>query len=180
MSIILYFAFLLIEIIVLAFFAIYGITLIFSSVKGAPYVPTSQKRVDKILKEAHLKKGQTFLELGSGDGRIVRTAVRQYGVTGIGIDINPVLTFIARLYAKKEKLNTIFFKTQNVFDSDLSKAHVIYIFLMPALILKLIPRFSKLPKKTILISHGFKIEGWDSKIYKTIKTEPFSTFYYRI
>jgi len=168
------------ELIVLALVATYGVTLLFSSAMGAPYVPTSKKRINEILKEAHLKKGQTFLELGSGDGRIVRNAVKQYGVTGIGIDINPTLTFIARLYAKQEKLKNIIFKTESIFNTDLKKAHVIYLFLMPQLILKLIPSLSQLSPNTMLISHGFKIEGWDKKLYKTVKTEPFSTFYYRI
>lgn len=180
MNMILYFLILCIELLVLGFVATYGVTLLFSSAMGAPYVPTSKKRIEEILREANLKKGQTFLELGSGDGRIVRTAVKKYGVTGIGIDINPALTFIARLYAKKDNLKDILFKTQSVFDVDLNKAHVIYLFLMPQLIMKLLPNLTKLPSKTILISHGFKIEGWEKKLFKTLKTEPFSTFYYRI
>lgn len=180
MTMILYFLILFVELVILILVAAYGVTLLFSSVMGAPYVPTSKKRIDEILKEARLKKGQTFLELGSGDGRIVRNAVKQYNVSGIGIDINPTLTFIARLYAKKEKLENIVFKTQSVFDADLAKAHVIYLFLMPQLIVKLLPKFSQLPANTLLISHGFKIEGWDKKLYKIVKTEPFSTFFYRV
>jgi len=180
MTLILYFILLFVELVVLITVAIYGVTLLFSSVMGAPYVPTSKKRIDQILKEADLKRGQTFLELGSGDGRIVRSAVKQYGVNGIGIDINPTLTFISRFYAKKDKLQNVMFKTQSVFDTELHKAHVIYLFLMPQLILKLLPKLSQLPKNTVLISHGFKIEGWEKKLYKTVNTEPFSTFFYRL
>jgi len=42
---------------------------------GSPYVATRKKRIEEILKEVELKKGKLFIELGSGDGRIVRTAV---------------------------------------------------------------------------------------------------------
>jgi tRNA A58 N-methylase Trm61 len=49
---------------------------LFGEFLGAPYVPTSQKDIEEILKRAKLKKGQQFLELGSGDGRIIRAAVK--------------------------------------------------------------------------------------------------------
>jgi len=147
---------------------------------GAPYVPTSKKNIHDILMKAGLKKGQSFLELGSGDGRIVREAVKKYGVTGTGIDINLLLIFLSRFLATHEHLKNIEFKRENIFKTDFSQAHVIYFFLMPELIKKIAVRFDKEVKKgTLIISHGFKIIGWENKLIDQIDTQPFSTFFYR-
>lgn len=156
--------------------SVYTLSLIYSSFKGSPYVATRRKRIEEILKEADLKKGKTFIELGSGDGRIIRTAVKLYGVKGIGIDINPLLVFWANLLGHKN----IDFKVENIFDTDLTRADYVYIFLMPKLIEELEKKMDKeLKKGTIVISHGFPIIGWEKKLYKKIEKIPFPTYYYR-
>lgn len=145
---------------------------------GSPYVATTNKRIDLILKKANLKKNKIFIELGSGDGRVVRTAVKKYGVYGVGVDINPLLIFWSRLLSLKYK-NKLKFITQNIFATDLRKADYLYLFLMPKLIEKLKPKLEhELKKGTIVISHGFKIDGWDKKIKDIIKINPFWTYYY--
>jgi hypothetical protein len=84
MSIILYVILLFVELFFLIGLAIYSVGLLYSSIMGAPYVPTSNKQLKAILDRAKLKESQVFVELGSGDGRIVREAVKKYGVQGIG------------------------------------------------------------------------------------------------
>src|SRR6516165_7518718 len=66
-----------------------------------PYVPTPQKVVDEMLLLANLKPGDVLYDLGSGDGRIVITAAKDYGVRGIGVDINPERIAEANENAKK-------------------------------------------------------------------------------
>src|SRR5690554_7737102 len=58
-------------------------------VLDVPYVPTPQKVVDGMLKLADVKKGDVVYDLGCGDGRIVITAAKEYGATGIGVDLSP-------------------------------------------------------------------------------------------
>lgn len=158
---------------------IYTISLIYSSLMGSPYVATKNQRIDQILENANLKKNKIFIELGSGDGRVVRRAVEKYGVVGIGIDINPLLIFWAKLLSLKYK-NKLNFITQNIFKTDLKKADYLYLFLMPKLIEKLKIKMEKeLKKGTLVISHGFKIIGWEKRLIKTIKVNPFWTYYYR-
>src|SRR5436190_1675929 len=108
-----YLFFLALELIFLMAMTVYFLAHIFSNFKGAMYVPTKQTEVDRFLKEAHLKPGKVFLELCSGDGRVVRTAVKSYGVLGVGIDVNPVLIFISRIFVKLQHVENITFKVGN-------------------------------------------------------------------
>ena len=57
--------------------------------KIVPYVPTPQEVVDRMLELAEVKKGDVVYDLGSGDGRIVVTAAKKYGVRAIGFEIDP-------------------------------------------------------------------------------------------
>src|SRR5690606_17589364 len=69
--------------------SIYTIFLIYSWLKGAPYVATENDELREMFEKAGLKEGMVFIELGCGDGRVTRKAVRSYKVKGIGVDINP-------------------------------------------------------------------------------------------
>lgn len=176
-----YLVFLIIEFIIAVTLCLYTGSLLYSSIMGSPYVPTKTKELLNFLKEAKIKKGQVFLELGCGDGRVVRNAVKEYGVKGTGIDINPFLIWWAKFRAKLAKVPNVEFKVENIFKTDLSKADVIYLFLMPELLAKLQGKFEKETKKgAILISHGFKIIGWEKHNFKTIPNKPFPTYYYKI
>ncbi len=158
---------------------IYTLSLFYSSLKGSPYVPTKQKELEYILGETNLEKGKLFLELGCGDGRVVRTAVKKYKVRGIGVDINPLMIAYARLLSK---IQNIFceFCHKNIFDGDYRTADYIYLFLMPKIIMKLVPVFEKqLKKNAVVVSHGFRLIGWEKYLFKTVHHAPFPTYFYK-
>jgi|SRR3989344_1913807 len=180
LAVILYFSVIIFELIFAIGFTIVTGSFIYSSLKGSPYVPTRKKELDKILINANLKPKQKFYELGCGDGRISRLAATDYKLYSTGIDVNPVLILYAKFLAKINKTKNVQFIKQNIFDTDLTGADIVYIFLMPKLISNLIPKLEKeLKKNTIVISHGFTIVEWKKKLYKKIDGKPFSTFYYR-
>lgn len=180
LSIIGYWIIIVIELFVSFGFCIYAVGMLLSSFNGAPYVPTKQKEINQFLKEAGLKKGQFFIELGCGDGRVVRTAVEKYGVKGLGIEINIFLVWLSRLLAWRKHLKGIKFEYGNVFKTPMQDADVVYLFLMPEMLKKLVPRFERECKKsTLFISHGFRLQGWEKHLFKTIEHKPFSTFYYK-
>lgn len=148
-------------------------------IKGAPFVPTNPKIVEEIIEGAGLKKGQLFIELGSGDGRVVRLAVKKYGVKGIGFELNLLLIFYSRIVAKLNGIKNINFVRQNIFDADIKNADVIFLFLMPRTLIKLKSKILKESKKgTLIISHGFKIEGWDNYLIKVQQRKLFPTYFY--
>lgn len=181
MNIFIYFSLLILEVLILFGICVYGIGLLFSAVKGAPYVPTSRKKLQEIIDMVKPNNNDLFFELGSGDGRLLRYVVSKYSVRGVGIEVNPLLVWISRILAKRSKLKNITFLRQNIFSTDLSEADYIYIFLMPELIVKLLPKFqNELKKGTVIISHGFKIVSWEKKLWKTLPASTFSTYYYKI
>ena len=180
LGIILYFIAIFAELIFAIGFSAFTISFIYSSLKGSPYVPTRQKEIDIILKEANLKKNQNFLELGCGDGRVCRRAALLYRVKATGVDVNPLLIWYARFLSKIKSAKNTEFRTQNIFDANISKADVVYLFLMPKLIELIVPKLEKeLKKNAVVISHGFKIVKWQNRLSKKIDHKPFPTYFYR-
>lgn len=173
--------FIIVELVAAISLCIFAFSMLFSSIKGAPYVPTRKKEILNFLNEVVFKKGKLFLELGCGDGRVVRTAVKEFGVKGLGVDVNPVLILWARILSKLTKTPHTEFKVENILKTDFSKADYIYLFLMPELIVKIEEKLKKETKKNaILISHGFRIIGLEKYRYHTLHHKPFPTYYYRM
>lgn len=174
----LFFLFGLIIPLLLATFVLFGL---FSDLKGAPFVPTASKKIKEILKQANLKKDQVFLELGSGDGRVVREAVKDYYVQGIGIDVNPFLIILSKIFARIQKIPNIEFLRLNIFNYNFKFADVIFMFMLPKTINKLKKKFlDECKKGTLVISHGFKIEGFEERLIKKISDEPYPTYFYKL
>jgi SAM-dependent methyltransferase len=147
---------------------------------GSPYVSTKNKQVDLILNELKPKKGKIFYELGCGDGRMVRKAVKKYGVLGFGFDINPLLLWWAKFLAKKDRLKNIFFEQKNILKINYQKVDYVYLFLLPELIAKLQKKLEdELPKNAIIVSHGFPLLGWEKRLIKKIDERPFPTYFYK-
>ncbi len=71
---------------------LFGFVLLF----GAPYLPTMKKQADEALELLDLKPGQMMLELGCGDGRMLRAAAKR-GIYGVGYELNPLLVVIAKI-----------------------------------------------------------------------------------
>ena len=181
-SLILYLIAIISLLIFLIFMSVYGLSLIYSSLMGSPYVPTRSKVILEILSEVKFKKNKLFIELGSGDARVIRLAVKKYHLKGLAVDINGLINLWAKILSKFDKTNKdIVFKTENIFDTNLTKADYLYLFLMPDLLKKLVSKFDKeLKKGTILISHGFPINEYKNRLIKRADRRPFPTYYYRI
>ncbi len=126
-----------------------------------PYVPTPQDVVDAMLNLAHVKSDDHVIDLGSGDGRIVITAAKKYGATALGVDLNPMHIQNSQAAAKKSGVtHKTKFIRGNLFETDLSKATVITMYLLPSVNMELRPRLLNLKPGTRIVSHAFDMEDW--------------------
>jgi ribosomal protein L11 methylase PrmA len=125
-------------------------------------VPTPQPVVEAMLKLAEVKKGDILYDLGSGDGRLVVTAAKLYGVKGTGIDIDPQRIQEANANAKQEGVeNLVRFLNQDLFEADIHDASVVTLYLLPGINLKLKPKLWKeLKPGTRIVSHSFDMGDW--------------------
>ena len=120
------------------------------------YVPTPQEVVDAMLTMANVTSQDVVYDLGSGDGRIPITAAQKFGATAIGIDINP-----QRIKEANENLvkagvgDKVKVLNQDLFETDLSPATVITLYLLPTLNVKLMPALKRLKPGTRIVSHSF-------------------------
>ena len=120
------------------------------------YVPTPQEVVDAMLALANVTASDVVYDLGSGDGRIPITAAQKYGARGIGIDINPERIKEANANLAKANVgDKVRFLNQDLFETDLSQATVITLYLLPSLNVKLMPTLKKLKPGTRIVSHSF-------------------------
>jgi len=123
------------------------------------YVPTPQPVVDAMLELARVKRGDVVYDLGSGDGRIVITAAKRYGATGVGFEIDPGLVKKARANAADAGVSSqVRFVTQDLFTADLSKATVVTLYLLQSINERLRPKLVRqLKPGTRIVSHVFNM-----------------------
>lgn len=141
------------------------------------YVPTPQEVVDEMLKLAQVTKDDVIYDLGSGDGRIPITAAQRHGTRGIGIDINPQRIREANANAREAGVtDRVKFLQQDLFESDISEATVVTLYLLPELNLRLRPQlFEQLRPGTRIVSHDFDMGDWEPD--RVVATNEGSTIY---
>ena len=121
-----------------------------------PFVTTPQNVVDAMLELAQMRAGDRLLDLGSGDGRIVITAAKRFGVPGLGVEIDPRLVEHARASAAAEGVaDRARFEIQDLFKTDLTAATVITLYLLPDVNEMLKPQLRKLKPGTRIVSHDW-------------------------
>jgi len=137
-----------------------------------PYVPTPQEVVDKMLAMAKVTPNDFLIDLGSGDGRIVVTAAKKHGARGFGVDLNPVRIREAVENAMKNGVSDrADFYQRNLFETDLSAASVITMYLLPRVNMELRPRLLNLQAGTRIVSHDFDLDDWkaDETVHLEVK-----------
>ncbi len=139
----------------------------------SPYEPTSMTIVRKLLDLGSVGPNDYLIDLGSGDGRIVITAAKEYGARGFGVDLNEDLVALSKKNAVTEGVEqSVDFFVRDVLETDIRDASVVTIYLLNDLNLRLRPKFlSELRPGSRIISHDFHMGEWrpDSMLHLNIK-----------
>jgi ribosomal protein L11 methylase PrmA len=144
------------------------------------YVPTPPEVVEAMLKVANVKAGDVVYDLGCGDGRIVVTAAQKYGARGIGIDIDPQRIKEANENVKKAGVgDRVKIMQADLFETPISEATVVTLYLLPSLNVKLMPKLMKeLKPGTRIVSHAFDMGDW--KPEQTLNVDGRTVYYWTI
>lgn len=135
-----------------------------------PYVQTPQNVVDRMLEVAKVSASDFVIDLGSGDGRMVITAAKRYGARGFGVDLDRRLVELSnRRAAQAGVAERAKFYAQDLYQTDLSAASVVTIYLLPEVNLMVRPKLlSTLKPGTRVVSHDYDMGDWPADVTFTM------------
>jgi SAM-dependent methyltransferase len=142
-------------------------------VNAGPYVPSPTSVVADMLSLAEVGPKDFVIDLGSGDGRIVLTAAKVFGARGFGVDINEKLVKEANEAAKVQGIaDRANFTIQDLFKTDISKATVLTMYLLPNTVNMLKDKLlAELRPGTRILSHDYPLSGWVPEKYVQMDLE---------
>ena len=126
-----------------------------------PFITSPDNVTLEMLRLANVGPGDHVIDLGSGDGRIVILAAKRFGATGLGVEIDPRLVEQSRRNAHEAGVaDRVEFRVQDLFQTDLSRATVITMYLLPEINMQLRPRLLALKPGTRIVSHDWDLGDW--------------------
>jgi len=130
----------------------------------APYIPTPQDVVDRMLAVAEVTNKDTVFDLGCGDGRVVITAAKKFGARGVGIDIDKDRISESKRNARDAGVSSLVrFEQGDIQNADVSTATVVALYLVSSANLKLRPLLTKqLQPGARIVSHAFGMGDWQA------------------
>jgi SAM-dependent methyltransferase len=142
-------------------------------VNAGPYVPSPQSVVSDMLKLAEVGPDDFVIDLGSGDGRIVLTAAKVFGARGFGVEIKDDLVRLSNEAAKREGVaERVKFIAQDLFKTDISRATVLTMYLLPHTVNMLRDKLlAELKPGTRVLSHDYPLAGWLPEKYVQMDLE---------
>ncbi len=145
--------------------------------KDVVWVPTASAVVNKMLDMAKATPSDYVIDLGSGDGRTVITAAKR-GIKALGIEYNPDMVALSQRAAAQEGVTErATFMKADLFETDLSQATVITLFLLPDINLKLRPKILALKPGTRIVSNTFTMGEWEADETGTAGSDEGSSYY---
>lgn len=139
-----------------------------------PYVPTPYVVIEEMLRLASIRPDDFLIDLGSGDGRVLITAAQRYGARGLGVDLDEELVAMSQYSAAEAGItDRVQFLNQDLFQTDLSPATVITMYLVPRVMMRLQDKLYALKPGTRLISHDFDLGEWRPDAVTQIRKNTF-------
>lgn len=126
----------------------------------SPWWKTYKKTGRAAIKLARITKKDKVCELGSGDGEFLLLVAKETGANCVGIEIDPLRHLIAKARVRLENQNSnITLKRKSFYEENLKEADVVYMYLIPRVLKKLIPKLKKEMKPgTRIISYKYKMD----------------------
>lgn len=148
--------------IVLAVVGISALSIGLPGLVGAVWLPTPTDDIDKLLTASGLKEGDAFYDLGCGDGRVLIRAANNFNARCVGIEIDPLKTFIARVRVKLAGLDgKVRIVTGSAGSIDLREADVVFCYLSHQANDRLEKKFlDELKESAVIVSYRFMIRGF--------------------
>ncbi len=130
--------------------------------KLAPFVPSPQRVIDRMLEMAALKQGETLFDLGCGDGRVLITAAQRYNAKAVGVEVDDRLVTRANQFISEANLkDRVRVVKGDLMEADLTGADVVVLYLLTGSNELLRPRLEKMLKPGArVISYSYRIPGW--------------------
>jgi SAM-dependent methyltransferase len=143
-----------------------------------PFVASPNDVVERMLKLARVSSSDIVYDLGCGDGRIVVAAAKEYGASGVGIDIDPLRIKEANYNAEQANVtDKVRFIVRDVFQSKFSDATVVYLYMLPTFNIQLRPRLlSELKPGTRIASYTFGIGDWQPDFTESTGTTGYDLY----
>ena len=155
-----------------------------ASLSLAPWVPTRQKDLERIFDLAGLKNGEFFYDLGCGNGKVLLFGGRRYqGANFLGLELAPLLYLICKFRRGLSGLLNVQFRLKNLYQENLAKADVVYIFAAAPekLTGRIIDKLKKeLKQGSRIITYAFPIKGWSPVRIDKPKPNDIAIYLYRI
>jgi SAM-dependent methyltransferase len=130
--------------------------------KDVIWEPIEESMVSRMLEMASVTAADKVYDLGSGDGRIVIAAAKQFGATGVGIEYDAGLVKHSRCLAAAEGVaDRVKFIQADIFESDFSDASVVTLYLTPNVLERLLPSLLALKPGTRIASYSFRLRDWE-------------------
>ncbi|WP_414468797.1 SAM-dependent methyltransferase [Methanobacterium sp. ACI-7] len=152
------FSAIIISILVIALLTVW---IMWSTIIGAGFEPTSKRKVSKMLQIAEIDSNDVLYDLGSGDGRIVAEAIKKYNARAVGIEADPIRVMWSRFYLFFSRLKNSKIIWGNFFNHDISDATAVTLFLGDEANQKLKSKLLKeLKPGTPVVSYVWTFDGW--------------------
>ena len=134
---------------------------------GLPPVPTKLNRIRKALKLVNLQPGEVLYDLGSGDGRVLILAAREFGAQAVGIEIGPVQRAVSWLKILRSGVSQkVRIEAGNFYQSDLSAADVVFVYATSKEVAKLAAHLEKQMKPgSRLVSISADFPEWEPSAF---------------
>lgn len=129
--------------------------------KDVMWVPTPERLVTRMLRLAALEASDSLVDLGSGDGKIVIAAARDFGARALGLEYNPDMVELSKRNAAAAGVaDRARFERADIFATDFSRATVVTMYLLPHLNLRLRHTLMAMAPGTRIVSHEFMLGDW--------------------